>query len=54
MLLSTRESHESRRRQTDVSDGYLGNPIEVVDGETVDLQVPATAKNRPEGNGSTR
>ena len=35
MSLSTRKSHESRRRQTDVSEGYLGNPVEVVDGETV-------------------
>src|SRR6185295_4300821 len=51
MLLSTRKSHESRRRETDVSDGYLVNPVEVVDGETVDLQVPATAKNRAGGNG---
>ena len=41
MLLSTRKSHESRRRETDVSDGYLGNPVEVVDGET------ETVKYRP-------
>jgi hypothetical protein len=54
MLLSTRKSHESRSREIDVSHGYLVNPVEVVHGETVDLQVPATAKNRGEGPASTR
>jgi 4-hydroxy-3-polyprenylbenzoate decarboxylase len=35
--------------EADFVGGYLGEPVEVVDGETVDLQVPATAEIVLEG-----
>jgi 4-hydroxy-3-polyprenylbenzoate decarboxylase len=36
--------------EADFVGGYLGEPVEVVDGETVDLQVPATAEIVLEGS----
>jgi 4-hydroxy-3-polyprenylbenzoate decarboxylase len=38
--------------EADIIGGYLGEPLEVVDAETVDLQVPATAEIVIEGNAS--
>jgi hypothetical protein len=54
MLLSTRKSHESRRRETDVSHGYLGNPVEVVDGETVTCKYWPLRRIVRKGTASTR
>src|SRR5215471_2640248 len=51
MLLSTRRRHETRRRETDVSIGCHGKPVEVVAGKPVDLQLPTTSTNRAGENG---
>jgi 4-hydroxy-3-polyprenylbenzoate decarboxylase len=40
--------------EADFIGGYLGEPVEVVDAETVDLQVPATAEVILEGTVSVR
>src|SRR5262249_35083030 len=40
--------------EADFLGGYLGEPIEVVDGETVELQVPATAEIVLEGTLSAK